>query len=159
MVFESGPANRYNDALYPPTMPLMVDKRKWEVPTQSLQLPLPLRCTALPNSVAAAAACTFLPPIDDDRNEASHPLRCRLAQLHALALAGEYNVDSSCMDMVYMSPSPYHDAFDEILDIRKCDLSKHPTAGMSLLQQNGRLILAHMAPSTPAAKVPRWRTW
>ena len=29
---------------------------------------------------------------------------------------------------------------------------------MSLLQQNGRLIQAHMAPGTPAAKVPRWRT-
>ena len=74
MVSEIGPANGYNDALYPPSMPLMVDKRKWEVPTRSLQLPLPLQCTALPNSVAAAAACTFLPPIDNDRNEASLPL-------------------------------------------------------------------------------------
>ncbi len=61
--------------------------------------------------------------------------------------------------MVYMSPSPYHDAFDEVMDIGKCDFSKHPTAGMSLIEQNGRLILAHMAPSTPGAKVPRWRTW
>jgi len=64
------------------------------------------------------------------------------------------------MDMVYMSPSPHHDAFDEVMDIRKCDFSKHPTAGMSLIEQNGRrLILAHMTPSTPGAKVPRWRTW
>jgi len=63
------------------------------------------------------------------------------------------------MDMVYMSPSPYHDAFDEVMDIRKWDFSKHPTAGMSLIEQNGQLILAHMAPSTPGAKVPRWRTW
>jgi hypothetical protein len=31
-------------------------------------------------------------------------------------------------------------------------------AGMSLIEQNGRLILAHMTPSTPGAKVPRWRT-
>ncbi len=128
------------------------------MPPRSLQLPLPLRCMALPNCVAAAAARTFLPPLDDERNEESLPLRCRRAQLHASALAAEYNVDRTCMDMIYMSPSPYHDAFDEMLDIRKCDLSKHPTAGMSLLQQNGRLILAHMAPGTPAAKVPRWRT-
>jgi hypothetical protein len=63
------------------------------------------------------------------------------------------------MAMVYMSPSPYHDAFDEVMDIRKCDFSNHPTAGMSLIEQNGRLILAHMAPSTPGAKVLRWRTW
>jgi hypothetical protein len=58
-----------------------------------------------------------------------------------------------------MSPSPYHDAFDEVMDIQKCDFSKHPTAGMSLIEQNGRLILAHMTPSTPGTKVPRWCTW
>ena len=57
-----------------------------------------------------------------------------------------------------MSPSPYHDAFDEVMDIRKCDFSKHPTTDMSLIEQNGRLILAHMTPSTPGAKVPRWCT-
>ena len=123
-------------------------------PTRSLQLPLPLRCTALPNHVAAAAACTFLSSVETDRDEASLPLRCRQAQILESALAAEYNVDSSCMDMVYMSPSPYHDAFDEVLDIQKCDFSKHLTAGMSLIEHNGRLILAHMAPSTPGAKVP-----
>jgi hypothetical protein len=154
MITETGPENRFNDAVYPPYVPLMVAKQQWAVPPRSLQLPLPLRCTALPNCVAAAAARTFLPPLDAERNEESLPLRCRGAQLHVSALAAEYNVDSSCMDMIYMSPSPYHDAFDEILDIRKCDLSKHPTAGMSLLQQNGRLILAHMAPGTPAARFP-----
>jgi hypothetical protein len=103
MVSETGPANGFNDAAYPPSVPLMVAKQKWEVPPRSLLLPLPLRCTALPNCVAVAAACTFLPPIDDDRDEASLPLRCRRAQLHASALTAEYNVDSSCMDMVYVT--------------------------------------------------------
>ena len=118
-----------------------------------------MRCTAIPNPVAGAAARTFLPPVEVVRDEATLPLPCRLAQILASALARAYNVDSSCMDMVYMSPSPYHNAFDEVMDIRKWDFSKHPTAGMSLIEQNGRLILAHMAPSTPGAKVPRWRTW
>ena len=68
-------------------------------------------------------------------------------------------MDSSCMAMIYMSPSPYHDVFDEIMDIRRWDFTKFLTAGMSLLEQNGRLILAHMSPSTPGAKIPRWRTW
>ncbi len=67
---------------------------------------------ALPNPVAAVAARTFLPPVEVVRDEATLPLRCRHAQLLASAIAGEYNVNSSCMDMVYMSPSPYHDAFD-----------------------------------------------
>ena len=58
------------------------------------------------------------------------------------------------MVMVYMSPSPYHNAFDEVMDIQKCDLSKYPTAGMSLIEQNGRLILVHMSPGTPGAKIP-----
>ena len=36
--------------------------------------------------------------------------------------------------------------------------TKCPTTGMSLLEQNGRLILAHMSPGTPGAKIPQWRT-
>ncbi len=32
MVSESGPADAFNDALYPPSVPMMVDKLKWEVP-------------------------------------------------------------------------------------------------------------------------------
>jgi hypothetical protein len=62
------------------------------------------------------------------------------------------------MAMVYMSPSPYHDAFDEVMDTRKCDFSKYPTAGMSLMEHNGRLILAQMSPGTPGAKIPCWHT-
>jgi hypothetical protein len=62
------------------------------------------------------------------------------------------------MALVYMSPDPYHDAFKEILDIRRFDFARHCTAGLCLTQVNGRLILTHMAPSTPAAKVPRWRS-
>ena len=158
MVSECGPEDGFNNALYPPSVPMMVDKLKWEVPVQSLSLPLFLQCTALPNPVAAAAACTLLPPVEVVRDDTTLPLRCRRAQLLASAIAGEYNVNSSCMDMVYMSPSPYQDAFNEVMDIRKCGFSKHPTAGMSLIEQNGRLILAHMTPSTPGAKVPRWRT-
>jgi hypothetical protein len=64
MVLECGPTDAFNDTLYPPSVPMMVDKLKWEVPVQSLSPPLPLRCTALPNPIAAAAACTLLPPVE-----------------------------------------------------------------------------------------------
>lgn len=57
-----------------------------------------------------------------------------------------------------MSPDPFHDSFDELLDICRCDLDHHPTAGLSLIEQNGCVILAKMQPGTPAAKIPRWRT-
>ncbi len=62
------------------------------------------------------------------------------------------------MDMIYMSPDLFHDCFDELLDIRHFDLSRHPTAGLSLLEQDGRVFLAHMQPGTPGAKIPSWRT-
>jgi hypothetical protein len=64
MVLECGPEDGFNDALYPPSVPMMVDKLKWEVPVQSLSLQPFLRCTALPNPVAAAAARTLLPPVE-----------------------------------------------------------------------------------------------
>ena len=72
---------------------------------------------AQPNPVAAAAARTFLPPVEDVRDEDTLLLWCRRAQVIVSEIAGAYNVDSSCMAMVYMSPTPYHDAFDEVMDI------------------------------------------
>ncbi len=134
-----------------PSLPMMATKSKWEVPVRSLQLPLPLRCTALPNPVTAPAACTVLPPVQDIEEDDTLPIQCQHAKVIASEIAGTYNVDSSCMAMIYMSPSPYHDAFDEIMDIRRCDFTKFPTVGMSLLEQNGRHMLAHMsqAPQGP----------
>ena len=158
MVLEVGPDVSLTHAMYPPSLPMVATKSKWEVPVQSLQLLIPLRCTALPNPVTAATACTVLPPVQDIEEDDTLSIRCRPAKVIASEIAGTYNVDSSCMAMIYMSPSPYRDAFDEIMDIQRCDLTKFPTAGMSLLEQNGRLMLAHMSPSTPGAKIPRWRT-
>ena len=60
--------------------------------------------------------------------------------------------------MIYMSPDPFHDSFDKLLDIRHLDLSHHPTAGLSLLEKNGRVFLEHIQPGSPGAKIPRWRT-
>ena len=57
-----------------------------------------------------------------------------------------------------MSPDLYHKAFEEVLDLRRFDYSRHRTAGLCLAHANGRLILGGMAPSTPAAKIPRWRS-
>jgi hypothetical protein len=62
------------------------------------------------------------------------------------------------MAMVYMSPNPYFDAFEQPLDLQKFDYTKHPTAGLSLYKKSERLYLATMSPSTPAEKIPDWRT-
>ena len=57
-----------------------------------------------------------------------------------------------------MSPDPYFDAFDEVIDIQKFDLTKHRTAGLCLLHSDDQLYLGSMTPSTPGAKIPRWRS-
>jgi hypothetical protein len=57
-----------------------------------------------------------------------------------------------------MSPTPYNDAFKEELDLQTLNISCHHAAGMIFLPQDDRLILASMAPSTPGARVPGWRT-
>ena len=115
----------------------MDSKSKWEVPVSLLQLLLPLRCTTLPGPVTAVAARTLLPPVQDDEDDESLTLRCCQSKVIVSDIASTYNVDSSCMAMLYMSPSPYHDAFDEVVDIRRCDFTKYPTVSMSLLEKNG----------------------
>jgi NAD-dependent SIR2 family protein deacetylase len=60
---------------------------------------------------------------------------------------------------VYLSPSVYCEAFEEELDLRKWNSTDHHTAGLSLIQHDGRvLILGGIVKSTPAARIPRWRT-
>jgi hypothetical protein len=102
------------------------------------------------------AACTVL--LADDNLADSKSVLCRCAQIRALDIANEYNIGIQCMEMVYMLTNPYHESFDELLGLRLFDLSHHHTAGLSLIQRNGRFILANMIHSTPGAKIPRWRT-
>jgi hypothetical protein len=69
-----------------------------------------------------------------------------------------YGVSAADVAEIYMSPTPYNDAFEELMDLRKFNCTHHRTAGMSFLPQDNRFILAFMAPSTPGACIPRWRT-
>jgi hypothetical protein len=62
------------------------------------------------------------------------------------------------MAMVYISPDPFYGSFEEELNLCKFDLSHHNTAGLNLFEKNQRLYLASMAPSTPGARIPWWRT-
>jgi hypothetical protein len=69
-----------------------------------------------------------------------------------------FDISKSDMATIYMSPDPYFTAFEQPLDLRQFDLAKHPTAGLSLYENGGRLHLATMSPSTPAAKIKDWRS-
>jgi hypothetical protein len=110
--------------------------------------PLPLRVTDTPsqNIIAARAA----------RVRSTNTTNSK-KQLAADVVA-EYLIGVDDMAMVYVSPDPFQSAFEEELDLRKFDLSHHRTAGLCFFEKDGRLFLASMAPSTPGARIPRWRT-
>jgi hypothetical protein len=60
---------------------------------------------------------------------------------------------------IYLSPSPYFEAFEEELDLRKwSSTNDHRTAGLSIIKNQDRLVLANILRSTPAARIDKWRT-
>ena len=99
--------------------------------------------TAQPNQLAAAAA----------RVKAVSP-----GGSTALDIVSEFLIGPQDMEMIYMSPDPYGRTFAKELDLRKWDLTRHCTAGMKFLDKDGHLILTSIDPSTPTARIDRWRT-
>jgi len=69
-----------------------------------------------------------------------------------------YLVGPHNMEMIYMSRDPYGRTFEEPLDLRKFDLSKHSTAGLRFILKVGRMILASMDKSSPGARIDKWRS-
>jgi hypothetical protein len=69
-----------------------------------------------------------------------------------------YGVSVANVAQVYLSPTPYNDAFEEKIDLQKFDFTRHRAAGMTFLPQDNQLILASMVLSTPGACVPCWGT-
>ncbi len=129
---------------WPPSAPVDEATTKWLVPPMSRHLHLPLRTLTV---------------------EAPRPTRARAARIKhtkgrnlVAELVNGFQIGVQDMMMVYMSPDPYHDAFDQSVDLRKFDLSKHATGGLSLYERDGRVHLASIAPSTPAARIHAWRT-
>jgi hypothetical protein len=122
---------------WPPMAMKGGSEKRWSIPTRSRHLHLPLRLlmgeSLQPMTAWAARAI---------------PLSRRKL---AAELVEEFNIGVQDMIMIYMSPDPYHEAFKQTVDLRKYDLSKHPTGGMRLYERDGRVHLTLIAPSTPAA--------
>ncbi len=76
----------------------------------------------------------------------------------ALEVVTKYLIGPLDMEHIYMPYNPYRHLFEAALDLRKWDYTKHCTAGLSFFTKNGRLLLVTMEPSTPGAKVDKWRT-
>jgi hypothetical protein len=131
-------------APWPPLLTAKLSASKWCVPSSCCTTPLPLREMAIACPITAVAARMWSSP------DAPPPTTSNIIP--------EYNITCSDMALVYMSPNPYHNAFEEVVDIRRFDFNRHCTAGLCLAQVNGWLILGGMTPSTPAAKIPCWRS-
>jgi hypothetical protein len=131
-------------APWPPLPSLKSYPTKWPIPPLCQTTPLPLRETAFSRPISAAAARVWSPP------DAPPPT--------ASDIVSEYNITRQDMALIYMSPDPYHEAFEEIMDIHRFNFNRHHMAGLCLAHIDGRLILGGMTPSTPAAKIPLWRS-
>ncbi len=130
---------------------------KFQVPPSCTFTPLPLRET-LPTQrpLTAAAAQTLV------SQEPSHTpamiAKTKVRSKSPSDIVAEYLIGTHDMAMVYLSPDPYFEAFEEVIDLRKFDLTQHRTAGLCLAHSDNRLFLGCMTPGTPGAKIPRWRS-
>jgi hypothetical protein len=130
-------------------MPLLcADPKPIFPPPISVLSPLPLRVTDTPQPHVIAARAARVKLKNDNKTK---------KQIGADVVA-DYLIRSDNMAMIYVSPNPFGSAFEDDLDLRKFDFNTHRTAGLCLFEKDQRIYLASMAPSTPDAPIPRWRT-
>ena len=127
-----------------PTLPT----KCWAIPDRSMMLPLPLNNLPMPMPATAHRPSTARAA----RTQA-HSSRTKARDTRV-----DFTIAREDIAMIYMSPDPYFDAFEQPMDLRNFDLNKHVTAGLNLYEADGRIYLASMSPGTPAAKIPDWRS-
>jgi hypothetical protein len=163
-------------APWPPCLPLPLLKGKWNPPTKCYTAPLPLWKSAMLRPITARAARVYFDPVlatdHEQFPEIQQGPKISLAALPynfigvaartkatlAAELVSEFLITKRDIAPLYMSPCPYVDAFEEVIDLCKFDLSNHRTAGLCLTHINGQLFLGGISPSTPGAKITCWRT-
>ena len=114
----------------------------------SIHSPLPLRVTDTPQPHIINARAARVKSKDDNKTK---------KQIAADVVA-EYLIGSNNMAMIYVSPDIFGSAFEEEIYLCKFDFDTHRTAGLCFFEKDNHIYLASMAPSTPGARVPRWRT-
>ena len=145
VVLETVTQAEFNATPYPP-FPKAKDHVLYKAPPTCILSPLPLRETAVPrHRTAAAARVSSNPTAPTQLNSAAD-------------IVTEFMITPRDIANIYMSPDPFHESFDEEVDIRRFDLRKHRTAGLRLSAHDGKLYLGGIDKSTPCARIPRWRT-
>jgi hypothetical protein len=116
--------------------------------------PLPLLPSATPTQISPAAAAAKVHLPNPYANKALEPSINRPNIMEDMKLDNE-----EVFAQVYLSPSPYFEAFQEELDIQKWTTTDHHLAGLTLIEQDGQLILANILKSIPAALIGKWHSW
>jgi hypothetical protein len=128
------------------------------LPLRACHAPLPLRLTETPlNFLHAAAAKTATGVLPSDM-DLMGPIPTNKRVPLDQEMMAKHDITSRDMAMVFLSPSPFHDSFEEIIQLRYFDPHRHPTAGMVCTERNGRVYLSNIDASTPAAKIRAWRS-
>ena len=60
----------------------------------------------------------------------------------------EFDITQEDLHQIYLSPTPYDRAFEEIIELRRFHPSQHSTAGLQFLEKDSRLTLIDIAKST-----------
>ncbi len=94
-----------------PPFPPMVPTKPSPLPKLTTKLPLPLRASTPPSVYAASAARSTL---DDDLVIAPSTLPGKRLE-HEMIMNND--ISRKDVEMVYLSPSPYQNAFEEVLDL------------------------------------------
>ena len=139
----------HTPAPWPPMVPLTHPDNMWHTPPQPRSLPLPLHATDSNTCTAAVANITTTlrqkPTTTTNKQTAAD-------------LTMHYLIGTQDMETIYMSPDPYCNAFEEELTLHKFNPSQHKTTGLCFIEENNRILLAHMSPSSPGSKIPQWQT-
>lgn len=70
----------------------------------------------------------------------------------------EHDISKKDVEMVYLSPSRYNNAFEEVLDLRWYNSTISPTAGIVCKEKSSKLFLSNMQKSTLVAKICTWHS-
>ncbi len=166
---DDSPTDDASSGISVPWPPLLPKSKLPPLPPLCCMQPLPLGKTGIPRPIAAAAAQTSIsitmtnsdlhvtasehlmgPKLPSTTG--SPPFPPAASPVHTtnpLDIVSEYLIGQRDMSTLYMSPDPYFNAFHEVIDLQKIDLTKHCTAGLCLLHSDDHLYLGSMMPSTP----------
>ena len=122
--------------------------KHWKPPDVCRCAPLPLRASQDPTTIAAKAAVT----------KASTENRRTPRKRRMLDITKDFGITRDVMHMVYMSHDPYYESFEQDIDLRKYNTSRHRTAGLDLYESDNRVHVRGMNAGSPAAKIPDWRS-